>query len=75
MLSAERLDTLKIIVQDCKPNALRSKKNREVLAHSISSRLGMSKDRVQSFVEEMVGLNFFIAEDRVLFVEFALLGL
>lgn len=75
MLSTARLDTLKLVVGEAKTNALRSKKNREVLAHSIASRLGMPKDRVQSFVDEMAGLNFYLVEDRLLFVEFAALGL
>lgn len=75
ILSESRMHKLQTIIGDAPPNALRSKRSREELAHKIAGVLGMYEVRVREFVEEMAGLNFFNPEDRFLFIQFAERGL
>lgn len=70
-----KLDRLRGIVEGAPHNAMRTKRSREALAHSIASELGIYGGRVQEFVHEMAGLNFFIPEERALFLQFAERGL
>jgi len=75
MLSSERYAQLESIVRSASANALRSKRSRQNFAHHIASELQLNGNRVAQFIAEMDGLNFFVAEDRALFLEFAALGL
>jgi len=68
-------DKLVAVVEGAGPNALRSARSRRELAARLVHELGLWEPPVYQFVEEMRGLNFFIAEDRLLFIEFARLAL
>jgi hypothetical protein len=70
-MTPSKLEVLTRIVDSASPNALRSKKARKEFAKAIAQRINLWHPNVESFVEEMVGLNFFNAEDRALFVQFA----
>jgi monomeric isocitrate dehydrogenase len=70
-MSSDMLEELGRLVSVASPNALRSKKARKAFARIIVERVGLWQPNVESFVEEMAGLNFYNAEDRLLFVQFA----
>ena len=70
-MTATKLEELTVLVNGASPNALRSKKARKDLAKAIAERVGLWHPNVQSFVEEMAGLNFYNREDRLLFLQFA----
>lgn len=67
----DKLEELGRVVQGAGPNALRSRKSRRDLARTISERTNLWLPNVESFVEEMAGLNFYNSEDRLLFIQFA----
>lgn len=66
-----KLEELTVLVNSASPNALRSKKARKEFAKAIAQRINLWHPNVESFVEEMTGLNFYNAEDRALFIQFA----
>jgi monomeric isocitrate dehydrogenase len=70
-MSSDKLEELTVLVNSASPNALRSKRSRKDFAKVISERVGLWYPNVESFVEEMSGLNFYNAEDRLLFLQFA----
>ena len=70
-MSGDKLEELERLVSGASPNALRSKKARKDFARISVERVGLWQPNVESFVEEMSGLNFYNAEDRLLFVQFA----
>ena len=70
-MSGDKLEELERLVSGASPNALRSKKARKDFARVIVERVGLWQPNVESFVEEMSGLNFYNAEDRLLFMQFA----
>jgi len=70
-MSGDKLEELGRLVSGASPNALRSKKSRKDFARVIVERVGLWQPNVESFVEEMSGLNFYNAEDRLLFMQFA----
>ena len=74
-MRGSRLEGLQRIVEGAPANTLRSARGRKAFAHRLAVELGLWEPPVQEFVGEMAGLNFFIAEDRKLFVQFAELGL
>ena len=75
MLSAERASRLQALVGEATPTTMRSGAKRRAFAQRLAGELGMDPVRVQSFVAEMTGLNFYYAEDRQAFIDFALHGL
>ena len=75
MLSAERASKLQSLVGAAHPTTMRSGAKRRAFAQQLAGGLGMERHRVQSFVDEMVGLNFYYGEDRQTFIDFALHGL
>jgi len=75
MLSAERASRLQAIVGEAIATTMRSGAKRKAFAKRLAWELGMEPSRVQSFVAEMAGLNFYYAEDRQTFIDFALHGL
>lgn len=75
MLSAERASRLQAIVGEAPDTTMRSGAKRRAFAKRLAGGLDMEPHRVQSFVAEMTGLNFYYAEDRQTFIDFALHGL
>lgn len=75
MLGEDRAKALEVVVQDAAATVLRSGPKRRAFARELAERLGMEPRRVQSFVDEMAGLNFFNLEDRKTFIDFARHGL
>lgn len=75
MLSEDRSIKLKSLVAAAHNTTMRSGVKRKAFAKHLAVELGMDPVRVQSFIDEMAGLNFFFAEDRAMFVDFALHGL
>lgn len=75
MLSAERASKLQALVGSAAPTTMRSGVKRRAFAKRLAGELGMDPIRVQSFINEMAGLNFFFSEDRQVFIDFALYGL
>ena len=75
MLSAERASRLQSLVGAAHPTTMRSDAKRRAFAKRLAGGLGMEPSRVQSFIGEMVGLNFYYGEDRQTFIDFALHGL
>ena len=75
MLSAERASRLQAIVGEATATTMRSGVKRRAFAQQLAGGLGMEPSRVQSFVSEMTGLNFYYPEDRQTFIDFALHGL
>ena len=71
MLNQNRMSELQKLVLAANPNTLRTKRSRKDFAHTISLRLNLLEYNVNSFVEEMRGLNFYSDEDRLLFIQFA----
>ena len=66
-----KLEELTALVNGASPNALRSKRSRKEFAKAIAQRVNLWHPNVESFVEEMSSLNFYNAEDRLLFLQFA----
>lgn len=75
MLSAERAGRLQELVGAAPPTTMRSGAKRRAFGRELAAGLGMDRVRVQSFIDEMAGLNFYFAEDRQTFIDFALHGL
>lgn len=75
MLSSERSIKLKSLVAAAHNTTMRSGGKRRLFAKRLAVELGMEPSLVQSFVNEMVGLNFYYPEDRQTFIDFALHGL
>ena len=75
MLSAERASRLQALVGEAPDTTMRSGAKRKAFAKRLAGELGMEPSRVQSFVSEMTGLNFYYGEDRQTFIDFALHGL
>lgn len=75
MLSEDKGKTVQDMVDGAPPNTMRSVERRRRFALDLAEQLGMNPVRVQSFVDEMTGLNFYNAEDRQTFIDFALHGL
>jgi len=75
MLSAERASRLQAIVGEAPNTTMRSGAKRRAFGQALAAALGMERHRVQSFIGEMVGLNFYYGEDRQTFIDFALHGL
>jgi hypothetical protein len=75
MTDQQKLSSLAVILQCCSPYALRSRGGRRALSRQISIGLGMYLGRVESFVEEMSGLDLSLPEERDLFLQFAERGL
>ena len=75
MLSAERASRLQALVGAAHPTTMRSGAKRRAFGQALAAALGMERHRVQSFIGEMVGLNFYYGEDRQTFIDFALHGL
>jgi hypothetical protein len=75
MTDQQKLTTILHILERCPPYALRSRGGRRELSRQISIGVGMYLGRVESFVEEMAGLDLSILEERVLFLQLAECGL
>lgn len=75
MLNAERASKLQSLVGAAHPTTMRSGAKRRAFGQALAAVLGMERHRVQSFIDEMTGLNFYYGEDRQTFIEFATLGL
>jgi len=75
MTDQQKLSTLLHIIGTCPPHVMRSRGGRRALARQISVDIGMYLGRVESFVEEMSGLDLSLHEERVLFIELARCGL
>jgi hypothetical protein len=75
MLSDNRARVVQDMVDGAKPNTMRSTERRRAFAQELAERTGMNPTRVQSFVDEMRGLNFYNDEDRQTFIVFAIHGL
>lgn len=75
MLTTERAAKLQALVGSAAPTTMRSGPKRRAFAKHLVRELGMEPSRVHNFVEEMAGLNFYYAEDRQAFIDFALHGL
>ena len=75
MLSAERASRLQALVGEAPNTTMRSGAKRRAFGQALAAALGMERHRVQSFIDEMVGLNFYYGEDRQTFIDFALHGL
>ena len=75
MLTTERAAKLQSLVGNAPSATMRSGPKRRAFAKQLVRELGMERNLVYSFVEEMAGLNFFYPEDRQAFIDFALHGL
>jgi len=70
-MTKDKLDRLAEVVMNAPSNALRSKQNRKRFCGDLVYHVGLWEPQAQSFIEEMIGLNFFNPEDRLLFIQFA----
>jgi hypothetical protein len=75
MIDQQKLSTLLHILEGCSPYILRSRGGRLALSRQISVGVGMYLGRVESFVEEMAGLDLSLVEERDLFIQLAERGL
>jgi hypothetical protein len=71
----QKLAVLKTIIQSTNKNCMFSKNGRKILAKRITKACNLWAANVESFVEEMKGLNFNSLEDREIFIQFAEVGL
>jgi hypothetical protein len=73
--SMDKRQCLRDVIFSTKSNPLSSKKSRQSFAHKISTQCNLWEPNVQSFIEEMRGLNLRKRDELELFLQFAELGL
>lgn len=72
MMNEDKVGRLVALVAGAQRNALRTRRSRKRFAAAMCEALGLWEPPVYEFVEEMDGLNFYSAEDRILFIQFAM---
>ena len=74
-MSPDKFKKLADLIYSADRNCMFSRHARKELAHKISVECSLWEPNVQSFVDEMYGLNFHILEERNIFIQLAEVGL
>lgn len=74
-MSIDKLPIIEECISILGRGCLRNRKRREQFGKLLSSRLNQREEIVQSFIDEMDGLDLYIGEDYTAFLEFCRVGL